>query len=193
METVEYYDLTTTTTTTTVSRQDESHQCVTCGEWFTENIDLQIHMFNMDHHGKVFTSEEVVQGRVPSEVPIATNGNLVQPRAKSYHCKQCNNTFKVKALFMAHKVLHSGGDRHRCAECGKSYVYEKNLERHMSVHTGNKLYPCAECGKSFTRKHNLIRHAQSHSCDKPPNRCTWCSQSFVQQSDMDEHMMKHIF
>ena len=159
-ETVEYYDL-TTTTTATVPRLDESHQCVTCGESFTENIDLQIHMFNMDHHGQVFTSEAVTQGCVPDEVPNQTDGNLLQSSAKSYKCKHCDKTFKARSLLEVHKkVLHSGGGRYTCAECGKAYAHEKNLERHMNVHTGKNLYSCEVCGKSFTRKNGLNRHAQ---------------------------------
>ena len=204
METVEYYDL--TTTTTTVPRQDDSFYCVTCGESFTENIDLQIHMFNMDHHGQVFTSEGAVQGCVPGEVPSQTNGNLLQPSAKSYKCKHCDETFKARSLLEVHKkVLHSGGERYTCAECGKRYTHEKNLETHMNVHTGENLYSCDVCGKAFTRKNDLNRHAQKHARrqarrharrhaqsypdEKATYQCDMCGESFTQLRDLIEHKL----
>ena len=80
---------------------DRSNTCDTCGECFEQKIDLELHMFNLDHCAK-----DVQSGKLEE---------------KKYKCGYCEKSFKRRDVLRMHEMRHVGDKKFKCNQCDKAF------------------------------------------------------------------------
>uniref|UniRef100_A0A4W5K0V4 C2H2-type domain-containing protein n=1 Tax=Hucho hucho TaxID=62062 RepID=A0A4W5K0V4_9TELE len=136
---------------------------------------------------------------------------------KTHHCRDCGETFALKAELRRHVTLFSkipsecrfckqhynstcklkahvrlchSGKTCTCPVCGKIFKQKGHLSRHIMIHTGEKSFSCGDCGKSFNLKKTLIEHIRTHTGEKPYS-CGDCGKSFSVNRNLTKHKLTH--
>uniref|UniRef100_A0A4W5QBI0 C2H2-type domain-containing protein n=1 Tax=Hucho hucho TaxID=62062 RepID=A0A4W5QBI0_9TELE len=136
---------------------------------------------------------------------------------KTYHCRDCGETFALKADLKRHVTLTKKrpsecsfckqhynstcklkahvrfchvGKPCTCPVCGMTFKHNGVLSRHMRIHTGEKSFSCGDCGKSFNRKMSLTEHKLTHTGEKPFS-CGECGKSFNRKGHLTMHKVTH--
>ena len=122
-----------------------SHQCATCGEKFKQSIDLELHMFNANHHQ-----------------------NKPKRKRKVHQCEMCQKILTTSKGMRKHMLIHTGEKPFQCSECKKCFRQKGSLTTHMRTHTGDRPYPCGICEQSFTTSSCAKKHMRTHTGETIP-------------------------
>ncbi|ELV11835.1 Zinc finger protein 236 [Tupaia chinensis] len=159
-------------------RNDKNLICSECGDEFTLQSQLAIHM------------EEHRQ-------------ELAGPR--THTCKACRKEFETSAELKEHTKTHykirvsstrsynrnidRSGFTYSCPHCGKTFQKPSQLTRHIRIHTGERPFKCSECGKAFNQKGALQTHMVKHTGEKP-HACAFCPAAFSQKGNLQSHVQR---
>ena len=100
-------------------------ELVNCGQTFTREDNLRVHMKN---HGnlKKYQCQHCA-------ALFSRNGNLTEHIRRN------------------HSPYNEDNKSWSCADCSKQFHTRQQLERHRRIHLGEKPHKCEFCEKSFTR------------------------------------------
>merc|ERR1712129_281163 len=86
---------------------------------------------------------------------LDTAKSVVNEKSKSFRCKKCGETFKVKKSFKVHLVTHF---KYSCLQCDKKFQTAQAVTLHMPLHSETRPFSCVLCGKGFNQKGNMNTH-----------------------------------
>ena len=81
----------------------------------------------------------------------------------------------------------SNQDHHPCSECERLFLTSSSSKQHMHIHSSIKPFQCEVCFKSYTQFSNLCRHKRRQTDCRTQVTCTFCGQSFFNDSDLNKH------
>ncbi|XP_046713705.1 histone-lysine N-methyltransferase PRDM9-like isoform X1 [Silurus meridionalis] len=202
-------------TNQTIYGQEKAHQCLQCGERFTERSTLVKHkrihskekayhcyecassfsqLSTLQQHQRIHTGEKPYQcsncGDQFSNQSNLQRHQRVHTGEKPYSCSVCGTNFTQRSTLQRHQRIHTGEKPYLCSNCGDKFSNLSNLQRHQRVHTGEKPYNCLMCGKNFTQRSTLQRHERIHTGEKP-YQCSYCVERFTHQSLLQSHQRLH--
>ena len=178
--------------------QGHFYKCDMCDESFIQKIDLELHMFNMEHHkdngnnrpSNIKVKDEPGSGEHNKDKRKDSKVKKRPRTASKRHCEICDKIFSTNRCLKKHMLLHTGEKPYKCAECDKAFAQSGHLTCHMLTHTGAKPYSCAICGRSFSTSSAVRRHHSIHSDDRP-YQCSKCDKSFKRREGLRGHMFSH--
>ena len=162
--------------------QGQCYKCTTCDESFAQQIDLELHVFNAQHHEDKIKNFDSKNG--------FEYYTLICPPERPHQCQICGKSFTQKSSVITHIQTHMGKKPYNCEVCGKSFSRNSDLAKHIRIHTGEKPYQCTTCGRNFRIKEDLNKHIMTHTKEKP-HPCELCGKSFRGKSNLMEHVRIH--
>lgn len=149
-----------------------------------------LHMKKFEGRGVVGRKKNLKIGKVKeSGSPSVLQGlysNKKSGRVGEFHCKECNNTFRLLGAYKNHK--RDGRCLFECEYCGKIFTarYYSNYKSHMKYHLKERPHKCDVCGKTYIEAQTLKIHMRKHSGDRP-YVCHHCGLQFYSSS----HLLSH--
>ena len=127
--------------------------------------------------------ETVTYSRAQNKLKRAQNK---KSKIDSFHCNECNTTFKLLGSFNNHK--RDGKCLFTCGYCGKKFTsrYFYNYQVHLKYHRKERSHQCDICGKSYVEASALRIHKRKHSNDRP-YVCDLCGRCFYSSSHLIYH------
>lgn len=145
-------------------RGEGPFKCMVCGNKFTRNSTLQVHMrlhtgerpFKCENCGKAF----IDAGDLKKHTRVHTG-------EKPYKCEICGTLFAQLGNLQRHRnthLTHKSEEKnpHKCGICGDGFTRKDALKRHVQLHVLSKVNRCKECGKVFPDKLQLLIHKNKH-------------------------------
>jgi len=103
-----------------------------------------------------------------------------ESQIKTYACKVCSKTFRIKFKLRNHMTVHTGEKPHSCPFCDKKFNFETSLRRHKRIHTGEKPFLCNvsyififQIRISFNTKLSIYRFVENNFRILQIMRVTW--------------------
>ncbi|XP_066434771.1 oocyte zinc finger protein XlCOF7.1-like isoform X1 [Eleutherodactylus coqui] len=171
-------------TTSAGQEEENSIQCVECGQQFTKSSSPCMHRSCLIGN-KLYSCPKC--GKC-----LACKSNLEQhqrihTRVKPYSCPMCGKCFLHRSKLIRHERSHTGEKPYSCSQCGKSFAEKSNLIQQERTHTGEKSFTCLLCDKCFAGKSSLNAHERSPI----PHSCSECGQCFTNKSHLARHERIH--
>uniref|UniRef100_A0A3Q4ACW8 C2H2-type domain-containing protein n=1 Tax=Mola mola TaxID=94237 RepID=A0A3Q4ACW8_MOLML len=135
------------------------------------NSNSPVNNNNNNKDGGKINGQEKGEKKSPPSPLKKTNSkssvDLKNPAGSGYTCRDCNNVFSSREVFVAH-MRHEHGKtlkKHPCRQCDKSFSSPHSLCRHNRLkHKGlRKVYTCPHCPtliQPFTKRVLLDQHIQ---------------------------------
>jgi len=105
---------------------------------------------------------------------------------KSFHCTQCDKSFKELRTLRLHLKIHNSEYPEHCDVCKKGFRTKWQLKQHLMDHGGKRPYPCPECTFTCKTKQQLNEHRRKHSGEKAYS-CTLCGTRFTYRNGLIKH------
>ena len=114
------------------------------------------------------------------------------PNQKKYICsyQNCQKTYQLKNILLAHLRTHYKIKPYICNYCSKSFNEKGNLKTHVRIHTGERPFKCKMCSKSFKALGQLKDHFISHTGLKP-FQCPFCKKYYRRKEILKNHFEIH--
>lgn len=112
------------------------------------------------------------------------------PKAKTYHCNQCDYSSHLFGNLKTHFRQHTKEKPFACSLCDYRARQQSNLKTHMRKHTGEKPYSCEFCPYKSSQHSNLKIHRMQHTGDRP-FVCPVCSKKFSRHGYFHSHFTLH--
>ena len=173
---------------------NEELECQYCGAEFLILEYLAKHIAS--EHQRQATDFNV-KGAIEKEVVNGLEKEDILESGQSFSCNNCEKSFQTKRTFRDHK-RYNHGPFATCSNCSKVFEGKMQLSNHVRYnHSPKLLLSCALCGKKFSRKNDLKRHIVPCAQGKgrkfwqdPKFTCEMCSQGFVSESSLDQHVRR---
>ncbi|XP_015920150.1 zinc finger protein 493 [Parasteatoda tepidariorum] len=159
--------------------------CKICGKTFDKKSDLHKHKAKV--HSKAKNDQWEISPPTNSEKARIKNESNNHTIKRLYVCNVCNNAFREKDEFEAHKESH---ETITCEVCDGSLL-PSDYEDHMLMHNEGRMFTCRICTMSFMFKEDLASHTLSAHSEGKPFHCNICSEGFEFKSDLREHKQVH--
>ncbi len=114
------------------------------------------------------------------------------PNQKKYVCsfQNCQKTYHLKNILLAHLRTHYKIKPYICSYCSKTFNEKGNLKTHVRIHTGERPFKCKICSKSFKALGQLKDHFISHTGLKP-FQCPFCKKFYRRKEILKNHFEIH--
>ena len=111
---------------------------------------------------------------------------------KTFICpfKDCQKSYNLKNILLAHLRIHYGIKPFECKYCNKSFNEKGNLKTHIRIHTGERPFKCKLCQKGFKALGQLKDHLISHTGYKP-FQCPHCKKFYRRKEILKNHIIIH--
>ena len=142
---------------------------------------------------KYFTSTKVFQYLINFKTLsyIAfKNKNVKEPKKFICPFKNCQKSYALKNILLAHLRTHYGIKPFVCSYCSKSFNEKGNLKTHIRIHTGERPFKCKKCNKGFKALGQLKDHLISHTGFKP-FQCPHCLKFYRRKEILKNHVIIH--
>ena len=112
--------------------------------------------------------------------------------SKKFICpfKNCQRSYTLKNILLAHLRTHYGIKPFICSYCSKSFNEKGNLKTHIRIHTGERPFKCKKCNKGFKALGQLKDHLISHTGFKP-FQCPYCQKFYRRKEILKNHVIIH--
>ncbi|OWF43726.1 zinc finger protein 729-like [Mizuhopecten yessoensis] len=139
------------------------HQCVECGEIFTEEPLLRKHL--LEHLKKEF---KVCCGECGMKF---TNDTKLKQHTTEIHtkipCKKCDRWLTPQYM-RRHSKIHNEDDLlekkpFQCDVCEKVFSFAFTLKVHMNFHDPKNSFDCEVCCRKFIKREHLDMHFNIHT------------------------------
>lgn len=110
----------------------------------------------------------------------------VHGQEKSFHCSQCDKSFKELRTLRLHLKIHNSEYPEHCEVCKKGFRTKWQLKQHLMDHGGKRPYPCPECTFTCKTKQQLNEHRRKHSGEKAYS-CPLCGTRFTYRNGLIKH------
>jgi len=110
----------------------------------------------------------------------------VHAQEKSFHCSQCDKSFKELRTLRLHLKIHNSEYPEHCEVCKKGFRTKWQLKQHLMDHGGKRPYPCPECTFTCKTKQQLNEHRRKHSGEKAYS-CPLCGTRFTYRNGLIKH------
>lgn len=110
----------------------------------------------------------------------------VHGQEKSFHCTQCDKSFKELRTLRLHLKIHNSEYPEHCEVCKKGFRTKWQLKQHLMDHGGKRPYPCPECTFTCKTKQQLNEHRRKHSGEKAYS-CPLCGTRFTYRNGLIKH------
>ncbi|VDM97922.1 unnamed protein product [Thelazia callipaeda] len=109
---------------------------------------------------------------------------------KSAWCEFCMKLFSSRSNLQQHMSKHIGKKFH-CHRCTKTFTRNSSLKNHLVLlHEGEKPFKCKICSQCFVQNDLLIQHVSEHTGNEPLS-CKICHKIFLHQYQLQNHMVNH--
>lgn len=106
-------------------------------------------------------------------------------------CAECDYKTKFKSSLKNHYIRkHTNNYDFSCEQCGKRFKMEWDLKFHLSTHNAPE-HMCDICGGLYKSKYLLVKHRRTVHLNEYKYRCTFCSNRFLLQENLDIHVLQH--
>ena len=116
--------------------------------------------------------------------------NKKEPKIFICPFKDCQKTYTLKNILLAHLRIHYGIKPFICKYCSKSFNEKGNLKTHIRIHTGERPFKCKKCQKGFKALGQLKDHLISHTGYKP-FQCPHCKKFYRRKEILKNHIIIH--
>jgi hypothetical protein len=118
------------------------------------------------------------------------NKNIKEPKKFICPFKNCQKSYTLKNVLLAHLRTHYGIKPFVCSYCNKSFNEKGNLKTHVRIHTGERPFKCKKCNKGFKALGQLKDHLISHTGFKP-FQCPYCQKFYRRKEILKNHVIIH--
>jgi hypothetical protein len=125
------------------------------------------------------------------KISIASKNKNIK-ESKKFICpfKNCQRSYTLKNILLAHLRTHYGIKPFVCSYCSKSFNEKGNLKTHIRIHTGERPFKCKKCNKGFKALGQLKDHLISHTGFKP-FQCPYCQKFYRRKEILKNHVIIH--
>ena len=116
--------------------------------------------------------------------------NKKEPKIFICPFKDCQKSYSLKNILLAHLRIHYGIKPYICKYCSKSFNEKGNLKTHIRIHTGERPFKCKKCQKGFKALGQLKDHLISHTGYKP-FQCPHCKKFYRRKEILKNHIVIH--
>uniref|UniRef100_A0A8D8KAW0 Zinc finger and SCAN domain-containing protein 2 n=1 Tax=Culex pipiens TaxID=7175 RepID=A0A8D8KAW0_CULPI len=122
----------------------------------------------------------------------------------TFHCTDCNQSFKVVTAFNRHLGFHDQEHRPlKCHFCPMGFKDAYSLQRHENRHHGTdhqikkkqppqeRKFQCASCEKTFRTNYDLVDHDRFVHQKLPGATCKLCGKHFRNRASLRKHHLVH--
>jgi hypothetical protein len=141
---------------------------------------------------KYFISTKVIQYYYLFLKDLLACKNKNIKESKKFICpfKNCQRSYTLKNILLAHLRTHYGIKPFVCSYCSKSFNEKGNLKTHIRIHTGERPFKCKKCNKGFKALGQLKDHLISHTGFKP-FQCPYCQKFYRRKEILKNHVIIH--
>lgn len=118
------------------------------------------------------------------------NKSIKEPKKFICPFKNCQKSYTLKNILLAHLRTHYGIKPFVCTYCNKSFNEKGNLKTHVRIHTGERPFKCQKCNKGFKALGQLKDHLISHTGFKP-FQCPYCQKFYRRKEILKNHVIIH--
>ena len=118
------------------------------------------------------------------------NKNVKEPKKFICPFKNCQKSYTLKNILLAHLRTHYGIKPFVCTYCNKCFNEKGNLKTHVRIHTGERPFKCKKCNKGFKALGQLKDHLISHTGFKP-FQCPYCQKFYRRKEILKNHVIIH--
>ncbi|KAJ8307892.1 hypothetical protein KUTeg_014539, partial [Tegillarca granosa] len=127
-------------------------------------------------------------------------------RKTELKCDKCFKEFNCIRSLRRHYICHQEKLPYKCPHCDKRFSTTANISRHINYkHEMTKRFACSQCDyacfESTKLKNHMLKHSKDLKKRKPEtakdiskrekkNKCKFCSESFVQITQLTRHVNK---
>ncbi|GLH09755.1 Zinc finger protein sens [Gryllus bimaculatus] len=147
---------------------DLSNKCNTCGIWFEDNVQLNLHM---ESHVKVDCNEQTILN-IEEDNFISSSNNDRDNNERTYQCAICDKIYKEFTDLMMHMEIHqkSVTDEQETGIC-KGWNDARNRCVRETPEPQEMLnYQCGLCKKRFKKLRYLTSHMRCHTKTTCPGK-----------------------
>ncbi|XP_070167461.1 zinc finger and SCAN domain-containing protein 2-like isoform X6 [Polyergus mexicanus] len=186
--------------TTDILVHESVMQCEFCGDSFTSDQALTLHLETHESYseGREQSQDEQLVcencGYSFSTMPELREHQKEQ-HEEYYSCDDGGYVTSPRESLIDHQRYTSDAYKYQCEVCGEHFQSKSNCQVHLSLHMRDKPFQCDVCNATFRYRQGLRLHAKLHQPDYvPPQRkhhCELCNKRFSRKQVLLVHMKTH--
>ncbi|XP_005101831.1 zinc finger protein 62 homolog [Aplysia californica] len=171
--------------------EEKPYKCDACHKSYVNSTELNSHKKTHMREEETMYQWYVNPRKSVDKLNKSQSGMIV--RESVYICKICRAEFENRDLVERHLETHHNageggfqmhnffGDEFRVDEFDDS----------KKMHSNDSLLRCDVCGEIYPSSHDLAHHRQTSDC-RAVYTCGVCCAEFMQQDELEEHIVQHV-